>query len=399
MNIKFSAEQDALRKQIRGYLKELMTPSLRAELDGDTNTSAEGGGPEYRRALAQMGSDGWIGMGWKKEIGGKGLTPLEQYIFTEEVLRVRFPYPFLTTDGVGPVLAEHGSEQMKDTVVKHILAGKAIFAIGYSEPHAGTDLAALKTRATRTQDGWLIQGQKIWTSLANFSDYVWLAARTDEDPRKRHKGLSIFVVPTSDKGYSCTPIYTLGDVRTNSTYYNDIHVPAHNLVGEINGGWKLITSQLNMERLSLVNHGYYEEMSNELLGWARRTPLANGSGYLTDQPWVQANFARIYSGLEALKLVCWKQAWSMTYETLGMAEASAAKVYGSEFFIELARMMMEIEGEIGMLRAGEADAPLDGRVERMYRTASILAFGGGTNEIQRDIIAMAGLMLPRAKRA
>jgi alkylation response protein AidB-like acyl-CoA dehydrogenase len=398
MNVKFNTQQNTLRKKIRGYLQELMTPALRAELDGNAHSGAEGGGPEFRRALEQMGSDGWIGMGWPEKLGGGGLTPLEQYIFTEEVLRIRFPYPFLTTDGVGPVLAEHGSEKMKDTVVKDIRAGKAIFAIGYSEPGAGTDLAALKTRAVPDKGGWLVNGQKIWTSLANFSDYIWLAARTDDDPRKRHKGLSIFVVPTSDKGYSCTAIHTLGDVRTNSTYYNDIRVPMENLVGEVNSGWRLITSQLNMERLSLVNHGYYEEMVSDLLDWACCTPLTGG-GYLAEQTWVQTNFARLYSGLEALKLICWKQAWSMTYETLGMAEASAAKVYGSEFFIELARMMMEIQGEIGALCAGEEGAALGGRIERIYRTASILTFGGGANEIQRDIIAAAGLLLPRAKRS
>lgn len=398
MNISFTKEQDALRKKIRGYLQELMTPALRAELNGDVDSAAEGGGVEFRKALAQMGSDGWIGMGWDKELGGDGFTALEQYIFTEEVLRVRFPYPFLTTDGVGPVLARHGSDKMKDTVVKDIRAGKAIFAIGYSEPNAGTDLASLRTRAEPDGDGWRINGQKTWTSLANFSDYVWLAARTDQDARKRHKGLSIFVVPTSDSGYSCTAIRTLGDVRTNATYYQDIHVDGDHLVGEINKGWQLITSQLNMERLSLVNHGFYEEMTKDLASWAAQQSMADGTK-LIEQPWVQTNLARLHSGLEALKLICWKQAWSMTYETLGMAEASGAKIYGSEFFIELDRMIMEVAGEIASLRTGEEDAILDGRVERMYRTASILTFGGGANEIQRDIVAMAGLLLPRAKRS
>lgn len=398
MNISFTKEQDALRKKIRGYFQEMMTPALRAELDGDTEAAAEGGGKEFRKALEQMGADGWIGMGWDKEVGGSGVTALEQYIFTEELLRVRFPYPFLTTDGVGPVLARHGSDEMKDTVVKDIRAGKAVFAIGYSETNAGTDLASLRTKAELDGDQWLINGQKIWTSLADFADYIWLAARTDPDVRQRHKGLSMFVVPTSDPGYSHTPIRTLGDVRTNATYFQDIRVPRHNLVGEVNSGWKLITSQLNMERLSLVNHGYYEEMVDELARWATTIELTDGTK-LIEQPWVQTNFARLHSGLEALKLICWKQAWSMTYETLGMAEASAAKIYGSEFFIELDRMIMEIAGEIGSLRTGEEGAVVGGRPERMYRTASILTFGGGANEIQRDIVAMAGLLLPRAKRS
>lgn len=398
MNISFSKEQVKLRQKIREYLQDLMTPALRHELEADPNAGAEGGGSEFRKAMVRMGKDGWIGMGWDKELGGDGLTPLEQYIFTEEILRVRFPYPFLTTDGVGPVLARYGTDEMKDTVVKDIRGGKAIFAIGYSEPNAGTDLASLRTRAEQNDAGdWIINGQKTWTSLANFADYIWLAARTDVDINKRHKGLSIFVVPTDSKGYSVTPIYTLGGVRTNSTYYENISIPSCNLVGDINGGWKLITSQLNIERLSLVNHGYYEEMVTELEVWASKQRLADGS-VLIEQPWVQSNFARLYTGLQALKLICWKLSWQMTEGQLGMAEASAAKVYGSEFFIELDRMVLEIAGEAGALVTGDADAVLDGRPERMYRTASILTFGGGANEIQRDIIGMAGLLLPRAQR-
>ncbi len=395
MKIAFNSEQLALRDKIRGYLAELMTPKLRTELD--ESGAGEGGGPEFRKALQQMGTDGWIGMGWPEELGGDGMTPLEQYIFTEEVMRLRFPYPFLTTDGIGPVLAEHGSDAMKDTVVKDIRAGKAIFAIGYSEPNAGTDLASLRTRAVPDGDGWIINGQKIWTSLANFADYIWLAARTDEDPRKRHKGLSMFVVPTADKGYSCTPIHTLGGVRTNATYYQDIRVPSQNLVGEVNGGWKLITSQLNIERLSLVNQGYTEEAALELFRWATQQRLPDGRRVI-EQPWVQQNIAKIHAGLEVLRLICWKQAWSMTYEKLPMADASAAKVYGTEFFIETYRMMMEIMGQCSTLVGGTPGVVMEGQVERMYRTGSILTFGGGANEIQRDIISAAGLLMPRASR-
>ena len=394
MRIAFTDDQEKLRSKVCGYLHELMTPALRQELD--EAGAVEGGGPLFRAALQQMGEDGWIGMGWPERLGGTA-TAFEQYIFTEEVMRVRFPYPFLTTDGVGPVLAEHGNDEIKDTIVRDIRGGKAIFAIGYSEPNAGTDLASLRTRAEQDGDEWIINGQKIWTSLANIADYVWLAARTDPDPRKRHKGLTMFIVPTSDAGYSVNPIWTLGGVRTNTTFYENIRVPDKNQVGEVNGGWKLITSQLNLERLSLVNHGYISQVFDELMSWAATTKRPDGQ-HVIDIPWVQQNLARVHTGIEALKLICWKQAWSMTYETLSMAEASAAKVYGTEFFIEGYRLMMEVIGQASLLTDEDSSAVLHGQLERMYRTGSILTFGGGANEIQRDIISAAGLQMPRASR-
>ena len=394
MKMEFTPEQERLRAELRAYFADLMTPELTRECETGTG---EGGGPLFREAMRKMGRDGWIGLGWPKELGGRGLTPLEQFIFVEEVMRAGFPFPFLTTESVGPMLAEHGNEYHRREIVPKILAGEIIIAIGYSEPGAGTDLASLKTSAVRDEQGWLINGQKMWTSLANFSDWVWLAARTDPDAPK-HKGISMFLVSTAEPGWSCTPVITLGGVRTNATYYDNIRVTEQNLVGKLNEGWKLITSQLNRERLSLVNYGPTAVMFNEVTQWAAQQSMPDGSR-LVDQPWVQANLARVRVGVEALKLVCYKQAWAMTAGTLDMADASAAKVYGSEFFLEVYRLLGEILGQ-GCLVAknSEAGVVLKGRIEQLYRTASILTFGGGANEVQRDIISAAGLWMPRAAR-
>jgi len=395
MKAEFTPAQEALRTELRAYFAKLMTPELRAECEAGTG---EGGGPGFKAAMRQMGRDGWIGLGWPKEFGGRGFTPLEQFIFVEEVMRAGFPFPFLTTESIGPMLLEHGNAWQKQEIVPKIMAGELNIAIGYSEPGAGTDLASLKTTATRDGEGWVINGQKMWTSLANFADYVWVAARTDPDAPKKHKGISIFLMPTSAPGWSCTPVITLGGVRTNATYYDNIRVTAQNLVGELNGGWKLITSQLNRERLSLVNYGPTAVMFNEVTHWARAQQMPDGSS-LADQSWVQANLARVRVGIEALKLVCYKQAWAMTAGTLDMADASAAKVYGSEFFIEGYRLLGEILGQGCLVAKNSASGViLKGRIEQLYRTASILTFGGGANEIQRDIISAAGLWMPRAAR-
>jgi 3-oxocholest-4-en-26-oyl-CoA dehydrogenase alpha subunit len=395
MKVEFTPQQDALRKELRAYFEQLMTSELRKECE---DTLGEGGGPLWREALQQMGRDGWIGVGWDKSFGGKGMTPIEQFIFVEEIMRVGYPFPFLTTESVGPQLAQVGNDWQKSEIVPKILAGQCLVAIGYSESGAGTDLAGLNTSAVRDGDGWIINGQKMWTSLVHFCDYVWLAVRTDPTAPKKHKGISMFLVPTSDPGFSLTPVMTLGGVRTNATYYDNIRVTEKNLVGELHGGWKLITGQLNRERLSLVNVGPTAEFFNVVAKWAQETPMPSG-GRVIDQPWVKMNLAKVRAGVETLKLVCYKQAWAMTEGALDMADASAAKVYGSEFFVEVYRLLGEIVGQASMVnRHSEHGVVLQARIERLFRTASIITFGGGTNEVQRDIISAAGLWMPRASR-
>jgi len=389
MDFYLTAKQQVLREEFREYFAALMTVPLREELSRSTG---EGGGPMYRAAMEKMGDDGYIALSWPEEFGGRNLSALEQYIFIEEVMRAGFPFPFLTTEAVGPMLRDYGSERIKREVVPKIVAGRCNIAIGYSEPEAGTDLASLKTRAERDGDGWLINGQKMWTSLCHQADYVWLAARTDPEVAK-HRGISMFLLPTDAEGFSLSPVYTLGSVRTNATYYDNVRLPADALVGEENKGWKLITGQLNRERLSLVNIGFFSEKYNQLTAWCKATTLADGRKVI-DQPWVRTHLARIRSGLESLRLICYKLAWQMDSNEINMADASAAKVYGTELFVEIYRLAGEIIGQHSLLHRDSADANFGGLIESLYRTASIITFGGGANEIQRDIIAAAGLWMP-----
>jgi alkylation response protein AidB-like acyl-CoA dehydrogenase len=390
MYIDLTPEQRALRDELRGYFQGLVTDALRRELK-----DSEGGGPEYRRILKQLAADGWLGIGWPKEYGGQGRSAIEQYIFAEEVQRVGFPLPFLTLGTISPTIMHYGSEAQKQKFLPPVLRGDLHFAIGYSEPEAGTDLAALKTRAVRDGDEWVINGSKVFTSLADYADYVWLAARTDPQAPK-HRGISMFMVPTSARGYKCTPIWTVSGVRTNATYYEDVRVPDENLIGGENRGWTLITGQLNFERVSLVNASGFETMLGELIDWARATKLPDGRR-VVDQPFVQQNLARCHAHVEVLKLMNWKQAWASTKGMLHPAEASAAKVFGTEMAVEIYEWMMEVMGQASTVKDGSSEALLRGRIERMYRSALILTFGGGTNEVQRDIIAMAGLGMPHYK--
>lgn len=390
MHLDFSPEQKAFRTDIRKYFDGMMTAELVDEIRG----SGEGGGPLYQKALRQMGSDALLGVGWPKEYGGQGRSLIDQYIFADEVQRAGFPLPFLTLGTVGPTLMRYGTEEQKNWFLPRILRGELHIAIGYSEPDAGTDLASLKTSAVRIGEKWVINGQKMWTSLANYADFVWLAARTDPDVKK-HRGISMFLVPTTAEGFKISPIMTVGGVRTNATFYDDVEVPLDALIGGENNGWSLITGQLNHERVSLSNVGPLHRLLGEVTEWARTSK--RGSGKVIDQPWVQSNLAKCLAKIEVLRLMNWKQAWASTQGSLKPADSSAIKVFSSEFYIEGYRLLLEVLGSHATLLGDSPGAVLRGRVDSSYRNSLILTFGGGTNEIQRDIIAMAGMGLPHYK--
>ena len=390
MQIDLTTEQRRFRDGLREYLAAMMTDALQKEL----GSGWEGGGPEFRKAMKQMGQDGLLGVSWPKEYGGQERSAVEQFIFADEVQAVGFPLPFLTLNTVGPVLQEHGTEAQRRSFCPRILAGEVFFAIGYSEPSAGTDLASLRTSAVRDGDEWVIHGQKMWTSLAEYADYVWLAARTDPDAPK-HRGLSIFLVPTTAEGYSRQTVRTVGGVCTNATFYDGVRVPAENLIGGENNGWRLITGQLNHERISLMTVGRLLRDLAAVTRWASETRV-DGERVI-DKAWVQQSLARLHAKAQVLRLMNWKQAWAADRGRPDMADSSAIKVYGSELQIEAYRGLMEILGAPGLLAKGSPGAVLEGKIESSYRNGLILTFGGGTNEIQRDIIAMAGLGLPHYK--
>ncbi len=399
MKLAFSDEHEKLRQELREYFSDIMTPELKEELRHDFK--GEGGGPIWKETMRKLGKDGWIGLGWPKSYGGMEKGPMEQYIFFAECMKAGFPFNFLTSESVGPALAAFGSEELKQEIIPKILAGDTNICIGYSEPGAGTDLASLKTRAVKDDEGYYtINGQKMWTSLAEFADYIWLACKTgNEDENGKHGSISMFLIPMDTPGISITPVHTLGSVRTNATYLQDVRVHESRLVGEENAGWQIIMSQLNRERLALVTHGPSCGIFKKVCNYAAEATLPNGER-LIDQDWVKMNLARARQGFEAMRLICYKQAWAIaTSGNLDMAEASSAKVYGSEFMIEAMRGMMEIVGYSSSLHMRSEHRILDGELDRLYRTLSILTFGGGTNEIQRDIISIFGLSMPRPLRA
>ena len=397
MRIAYTPEQERLRRELRAYFGALMTPEVRTALAGGDGDY--GDGQAYRTVVRQLGSDGWLALGWPTEHGGRGGTMLDQLIFTDEAAIARVPVPFLTVNTVGPTIMRFGTPAQQSFYLPRIAAGEIHFSIGYSEPEAGTDLASLRTTANRDGDDYVIDGQKMWTSLIQYADYIWLACRTDPGA-DRHKGLSIIIVPTSAEGFSWTPVHTVAGVMTSATYYSSVRVPATELVGEENRGWPLITNQLNHERVALTSAAPVMSALADVRDWAASAKLASvgkPGQRVIDAEWVQLNLARVHAKAEFLKLVNWKIASGGG--AVGPAAASATKVFGTEFAVEAYRLLMEVLGANAQVRSGSAGEVLAGRIERMHRSALILTFGGGTNEIQRDIIAAAALGLPAYRRS
>jgi alkylation response protein AidB-like acyl-CoA dehydrogenase len=376
---------------LRAYFERLMTPERRASLPGP-----EAGGEAYRDLVRQMGDDGWLGVGWPKEYGGQGRTPAEQFIFYDEAQRAGVPMPLVTLNTVGPTLMRFGTDEQKEYFLPRILAGELHFAIGYTEPAAGTDLASLRTRAVRDGDQYVVNGQKVFTTGGHDADWVWLACRTDPDAKK-HKGISILLVDTSLSGYKHSPIQLLGGGFTTVTYYEDVRVPASSLVGNENEGWKMITNQLNHERVALAPAGMIDRHLQAVLQWAKDTRLADGRRVI-DQEWVRVTLARVHASVEALKLANWQVAAALTEGELNPADASAMKVFGTELRVSALRALMDVVGQAASLRGDAPGAALQGQLEQAYRQAPVGTFGGGVNEVQREIVALAGLGMPRAPR-
>ncbi|BDH16206.1 acyl-CoA dehydrogenase family protein [Streptomyces hygroscopicus] len=427
MHLAPTARQEQLRTELRTYFRELLP-------DGPVADPAA-----QRAVLRRIGADGMLGLGWPTAYGGQGRGPDEQFVFFDEAYRAGAPVSMVTLNTVGPTLMKYGTQQQKDYFLPRILSGELVFAIGYTEPEAGTDLAALRTRAVkRTGEGegdgegedgghggpdahggpdvhggpdahgapdahnapnshWLINGAKSFTSNAHQADWVWLACRTDPDAPK-HKGISIILVPTDAPGFSWTPIETVGGLTTTATYYDGVRVPAENLVGEENAGWKLITNQLNHERVALAAIGMQAEDAFEAALAHARTPEPETGERPADRPWVRSRLAEAHARLAATRLLNWRLVGDVGAGTLSPGDASGVKFAGTESTVEVYRMCQEVVGDAALIRGGSPGAFGDGELERMNRAAQINTFGGGVSEVQREIVATMRLGMRRGRR-
>ena len=392
MHIAYTPEQNDLRGELRRYFEQLLTDERREALS--SQTGEYGSGTVYRDVVRQMGKDGWLALGWPEKYGGRGRPMMDQLIFADEAAVAGAPVPFLTLQSVAPTIMHHGTEEQRDYFLPRIAAGELHFAIGYSEAEAGTDLASLRTTARRDGDEFVIDGAKMWTSLIAYADYIWLACRTNSEAPK-HRGISVLVVPADADGVSWTPVHTMAGPDTSATYYSGVRVPSSALVGPLDGGWALMTDQLNDERVALTPAAPIQHAYREVLRWATSTRRPDGRR-VADSEWVQLNLARVHAKVSFLETKNWELATSP--DRVRPGDASTSKVFGTELAVEAYRLLMEILGPTSTVRQDSAGAHLRGSIERRHRAALILTFGGGTNEVQRDIIARTELALPSGPR-
>ncbi|MET8852180.1 acyl-CoA dehydrogenase family protein [Amycolatopsis sp. NPDC004625] len=384
MHVELTAAQRELRAELRAYFAGLISPEERQAMRRERH------GPVFREIVRRMGRDGRLGVGWPVEYGGQGFGGIEQHLFVDEAARADVQLPSVTLQTVGPTLQEFGTDEQKSFFLPKILAGEIHFAIGYTEPEAGTDLAALRTTAVRDGDEYVVNGQKIFTTGGHDADYIWLAVRTEPGAPK-HRGISILIVDTSDPGYSWTPIITCdGAHHVNATYYSDVRVPANRLVGTENAGWRLITTQLNHERVMLGPAGRIGGLYDRVHAWA----AAHGLLDLAD---VRAVLADALAVTRVNELLNWQVAVSSASAPVGVADASATKVFSSEAIQRIGRGLEEVVGRHGDLSDPDT-AELADWLDLTAKRNIVLTFGGGVSEIQRELIASIGLGLPRVPR-
>ena len=381
MQTRYSPEQQALRLELRDYFKQLMTPEVVAETIGTE------GGATFRRIIKQLGEDGILTLGWPAEYGGKDYTALEQLILFEEAWSAHAPFPLVTINTVGPAIMKFGTEQQKDFFLPKIAAGECIFAVGYTEPNSGTDLASLQTPAIRDGDHFVVNGTKVYTSSGHDCEYIWLATRTNKEVKRPSDGITMLIVDANDPGYSVAPIYTVGDIETNVTYYDNIRVPVDRVIGEIDGGWKLITSQLNHERVALAAMACIG--SKQFLRVVQALQAASRGGHE-----IEAKVGSIFCRLQAMQLLNLRTASQIEQGQLDVALASGAKFKNILALIEVLRDILELVDEDALIKHGSANALFEGDLERDYRNAQISTVGGGVVEVMRCMVASFGLGMP-----
>ncbi len=386
MDFSLTPEQEQFKNQVRDFVLKHLTPELRDEVEREQYSI----GPLGKQFVRLMGQQGWLGIGWPKQYGGQGRGAIDQWLFLEEMDLENLPTGGLTLSSAGPTLMRVGSEELKREYLPKILTGEIEFAIGYTEPNAGSDLASLQTRATREGDSYAINGRKIYTSAAHHATHIWLLARTDPNAPK-HRGISIFIVPIDAPGVTIRPLRTMGSERTNEVFFEDVRIPAGNLVGEENQGWYYVAMALDLERL--IPHARTQRQLQNLIDYAKQTGVDGRP--LSKHPQVRLALARLAVEVEVVRLFSMRSAWMIECGRTPNVEASILKIFMSELSQHIAVAAQDIMGPYATLRVQEPLAPSRGRLERLYRGFPMFKFAGGTNEVMRNIIAQRGLGMPR----
>ena len=375
----------SFRDEVEAFIDEWRTPELSAEM-----REREGApGPLTRSYFEALQAKGWMSMCWPEEMGGEGRDPMYQFILVETMEYWRMPYGNLTFTSVAPSIAQFGTDHQKEKYLPGIWKGERTFAIGYSEPNAGTDLAALRTKGEKVDGGWKVSGQKICTSLAAHSTNIWLATRTDPEAKK-HAGISVLIVDTHAPGVTIRPLKTMSGLTTYETFYDDVFVPDEDVLPPLNGGWPIIMHALNHERVGLSPTSNLARNYDVVLEHLRESDPEK-----LQDPIVRNRLAELRVDLNRHRALAIRNAVTIARGEIKPAEASMAKISGSELRYRITTLLMDILGRKAGLERGDERSIEDAYIQGNYLSSPILRFGGGTNEVQRSIIAMRHLGMTR----
>jgi 3-oxocholest-4-en-26-oyl-CoA dehydrogenase alpha subunit len=386
----FSESAEQLRLNIRSVLHEEWSPGRKGYRRAESQLDYE----EHKVFRRHLARHGWFGVGIPESYGGRGGTREEQYIVAAELAYHGVPYPEVAANMVAPTLLLHASEEMKNRFLPLIAAGELEFSLGFTEPDAGTDLVSLRTAAVRDGDEYVINGQKIFTSYIHRSEYCMMAVRTAPDAPP-HRGISLIIVDVTTPGIGVQPLWGMGDIRTNVTYWDDVRVPATNLVGEENAGWSYLTSHLDFERINSFTVDSLRAPLNDLLQYVCSTSDDSGTP-LRSNPWIRGQIAHLVADVVALDTLTRRAIWLVDDQGNTSYESSEVKILATELRQRLTTRALEMIGESAQLLPGDTRAPLEGAMFRAAEGAIMQTFGAGANEVQRDIVARRGLALPRS---
>jgi 3-oxocholest-4-en-26-oyl-CoA dehydrogenase alpha subunit len=387
----FSPEQQAFAKEVEQFIDENDDPEV---FDLTRENMAQIVDTPPRRALmAKMGERGWLGMTWPREYGGSEGEGVYEYLLNEALARRGGPQIGKGVGIIGKTILAHGNERLKREFLPKILRNEVEFAVGYSEPDAGSDAASMKLRAIRDGDGWRLNGQKTWTTSAHFAEWIWVGARTDPDVPK-HFGITLFLVPLDHPGITVRAIWTMGDERTNDVFFDDVFVPDDYVVGELNKGFQYISEALDLERFTMFTFSPIQQRLELLCEYVSTATLDDEP--LKDDPVVRSQIAQLVTQAEVARVLGLRVvAASMKGGAPPTTESSEYKLYATELSKRLANAAMDIVGHEAQLRVGTDEAPMGGRTESTYRYTVLDTIGGGASEIQKNIIARRKLGLPK----
>ncbi len=390
MDFEFSDEEQRFQQEVERFLEENASPEVMDANPEQLSQTVDT--PPKRAFMRKLAERGWLGMSWPKAYGGAEKSGISDFLLCEALSRHGAPQPGKGVGIVGKTLIRHGSERMKWEFLPKISRGEIEFAIGYSEPHAGSDAAAMSLKATRDGQGWRLSGHKIWTTSAHFADWYWVGARTD--PESKHEGITLFLVPMDHPGLTITPTWTIGDERTNEVFFNDVWLSDDSVVGEVNRGWTYICEALDLERFAMMPVGPLErkvEALCELVGRDTRDGRP-----LREDARARRTIAQAVTQLEVARMLQRRVVHEAVQERVPTVESSMYKLYMNELGQRVADWTLDLLGPSGQLKPGVDGAPAGGRFERSYRYTVVDTIGGGTSEIQKNIIARRGLGLPRS---